>query len=272
MKTKLMLLVALLWGLVLLAGCSNNPKQVEETWVLEQEKVFTFSDGESLNLWRKYHIVDAVYKLSDGTTLLTIQSPIGPDNVYVGGVESFADLNESAQIAIREFYKEQGLLYDTQTELENAYEEYLICRESGKVYQERYISQAIVPTASNDNIICFLTSVTLPVDGRIAQEIRLGATFDRKTGQVLSNWDLFTLPEDAARQWLLDAFDVAPALRDEMKAALRPEYIVLFPQNLEVTFPRGTLLSQEHSYIVSLDYDELRAVFQTWAIPKTDKR
>ena len=70
----------------------------------------------------------------------------------------------------------------------------------------------------------------------------------------------------------MDAFDVAPALRDEMKAALRPEYIVLFPQNLEVTFPRGTLLSQEHSYIVSLDYDELRAVFQTWAIPKTDKR
>lgn len=266
MNIKLRFSLALLCGLILLTGCSDNPGQKEESWVLEQERVFTFDDGKSLNLWRN-DFGDVCYKLSDGTVLLTVQAPIGPDKVYAGGVDGFDDLNTSAQAAVREFFKEQGLFYDPQVELEKAYEEYLNSKVSGKVYRERYISQAIVPTASNDNIICFLTTVTLPVNGQVTQEIRLGTVFDRKTGQVMSNWDLFTLPEDEARQWLVDALDVAPALRDEMKAALKPEYIVLFPHNLEVTFPRGTLPNLEDSYTVALDYGELKNVFQTWAIP-----
>ncbi|MEG6522100.1 hypothetical protein [Desulfotomaculum sp. 1211_IL3151] len=273
MKIKRLLSVVLLWCLVLLAGCSDNPKQGEETWVLERENAITFSDGESANLWRRDYIDDALYKLSDGTILLTIRVSIGPDNVYVGGVESFDDLSESAQKAVSGFYEGQGLLYDTLAELQNAYEEYLTCKESGKVYQERFISQDIAPTASNDNIMCFLTSVTLPVNGQMAQEIRLGAAFDRKTGEVLSNWDMFTLPEEKTRQWLLDKFVVAaPALRAEMEAALKPEYIILFPQNMEVSFPQGTLPSQEYSYRVSLDYNDLREVLQAWAIPNQVKR
>jgi len=101
----------------------------------------------------------------------------------------------------------------------------------------------------------------------MAQEIRLGAVFDRETGKVLSNWDLFTLPETEARQWLLDAFDVADSLRAKMEPALKPEYIILFPENLEVTFPQGTLPSHEHCYSFGLDYNKLRSVLQTWAIP-----
>jgi len=266
MRTKLLWPVVLLGCLILLAGCSDNtPQQGVETWVLEQEKVITFSDGESLDLWRN-QIGDACYKLSDGTELLTIRTPIGPDNVYVAGVESLEDLTEPAQNSIREFYEEQGLLYDTHAELEKAYEEYLR-RENGEVYPERYISQDIVPVASNDKIMCFLTTVILPVEGQIAQEIRLGATFDRETGEVMSNWNLFTLPEEEARQWLLEAFNVDSSLRREMEAALKPEYIVLFPESLEVTFPRGTLPSQDYSYSVGLDYEELRKVLQPWAIP-----
>ena len=93
-----------------------------------------------------------IYKLSDGTTLMTIQDPAGPRNVYVGGMESFDDLSESAQKAISAFYKQQGLLYDTQSELDTAYAEYLTCKESGTEYYERYITQDIAPTASNDNM------------------------------------------------------------------------------------------------------------------------
>lgn len=267
MKMKRLFAVVLLWCLVLLAGCADEFQQEEVKWVLEEEKVITFSDGESANLWRIEHSGVAFYKLSDETTLLTIEAP-NPGNFYVGGRESYDDLSASAQKAVNAFYEEQGLLFNTQTELENAYAEYLICKESGTIYHDRYVSQNISPTASNDNIMCFLTSVSLPVNGQVGTELRLGAAFDRETGEVLSNWDLFTLPEEEARQRLLDAFDFAtPAVRAEMEAALKPEYIILFPENLEVTFPQGTLPSQEYRYGVGIRYNKLRDVLHTWAIP-----
>lgn len=244
------------------------PVQTEEELGLKEKKVITFSDGTSADLWWPDHSGSDIYKLSDGTILLTILDPTGPDNVYVGGVESFNALSESAQKAVGEYYEKQGLLYDTQSELENAYTEYLTCKESGAEYHERYIAQDIAPTASNDTIMCFLTSVYLPANGQTAQELHLGAAFDRKTGDALSNWDLFTLPEEKTRQWLLDAFQVDSSLRAEMEAALKPEYIILFPEYLEVTFPQGTLPSQEYSYGVGLEYNKLKAVLQPWAVPK----
>ncbi len=243
------------------------PHQTEEELGLKEKKVITFSDSVSADLWRPDNSSSDIYKLSDGTTLLTIQDPSGPINVYVGGVESFDDLSESAQLAVSAFYKQQGLHYDTQSELKNAYAEYLTCKESGTEYHERYITQDVAPTASNDTIMCFLTSVTLPTKSQEAQELRLGAAFDRKTGKALSNWDLFTLPEKEARQCLLNALDVDPALRAEMKAELIPEYIILFSKNMEVTFPQGTLPSQEYRYSCSIDYNKLTAVLQPWAIP-----
>ena len=246
---------------------NTMPHQTEEELGLKERKVITFSDGESADLWRPDNSNSDIYKLSDGATLLTVQDPSGPSNVYVGGVESFDDLSGSAQLAVSAFYKQQGLHYDTQSELKNAFAEYLTCKESGTEYHERYIAQDVAPTASNDTIMCFLTAVTLPVNGQTIQELRLGAAFDRKTGKALSNWDLFTLPEKEARQWLLDAFDVDSALRAEMEATLKPEYIILLPNNLEVTFPQGTLPSQEYSYSYSLDYNKLKAVLQPWAIP-----
>ena len=129
--------------------------------------------------------------------------------------------------------------------------------------------QEITPSASNDTAVSFITTVTLPVNGQEAKELRLGAVFNRETGAVYSNWDLFRLSEDAARQWLLDApGTVSPALRKEMEAALRPEYILLFPDHLEISYPQGTLPSQEYSYSIGLDYDEkLLAVLQPWAVP-----
>lgn len=247
---------------------NTMPDLTDEEQGLEKKNVITFSDGKSADLWRTVYGGSNIYKLSDGTTLLTIEDPAGPDNVYIAGrAESFDDLSESAQQAVSAFFEEQGLLYDTQAELENAYAEYLTCIGSGTEYHDRYITQIITPTASNDHMMYFLTSVTLPVNGQTSQEIRLGTAFDRKTGKALSNWDLFTLPEAEARQWLLDAFHVDSALRTEMEAALKPENMILFPENLEVTFPQGSLPSQKYRYDISLTYHELKAVLQPWVIP-----
>ncbi len=263
--------ITILLCLLLLMGCSSEPRQEPERWTLVEEKVMTFSDGESVNLWRRVPFGHAAYKLSDETTLLLVQDPAGPANVYVGGVKSLDDLSEPAQRAVAAFYEEQGLLYNVPSELEKAYADYLACQDKGTLFHEHYISQDIVPTASNDSIICFLTSVILPVNGQMAQEVHLGAVFSRETGEVLNNWELFSLPEDEARQRLLDIFNVADsALRTEMQAALKPEYIILFPDNLDVTFPRGTLPSQAYSYSIGLGYDELQGVIQSWAIPNSD--
>lgn len=259
----------LILSLVFLTGCSKAPVPEEETLYLIQENAASLPGDERADLWQDEHNTFDSYRLPDGTRLLTICKTVGPANCYVAGTVSYNDLSESARKGIDDYYGKQGLLYDTEAELQEAYGDYLSCRENGTAYQERHVRQEITPSASNDTAVSFITTVTLPVNGQEAKELRLGAVFNRETGAVYSNWDLFSLPEDTARQWLLDApGTVSPALRKEMEAALRPEYILLFPDHLEISYPQGILPSQEYSYSIGLDYDaELLSVLQPWAVP-----
>lgn len=266
------MIATLLMGFIFLSGCSSSPKQVEKTWIIMQENIASFADGENVDLWRSDYGGRDVYKLSDGTTLLTVQNSSGPANVSVDGVENFADLSETAKKAVLTYYEEQGLLYDIQTELKKAYDEYLRCKKSGQKFNDFFIIQDIVPTGSNDNIMCFLTSVTLPLGGQMAQELRLGAVFDKKTGEVLSIWDLLTSPENESKKQLLDAAQIEDAtLVSEMEKALKDECVILFPDNLEISFPQGVLPSQEHSIIVGIDYADLQGIIKNWAIPYSAK-
>lgn len=272
MKKKGILIISLMC-LILLVGCNDKPQQKKEIWTLEKEKVVIFSDGEYVNLWKTNRIEQDIYKLSDGTSLLRINEQSGPANVYVSGIESFDDLGENAQNTVRTFYEEQGLLYNLQSELKKVYSEYLNCKSNGNTFNDFFISQDISPTASNDSIMCFLTSVTLPISGQMCQEIRLGAVFDRQTGEVQNSWDLFSLPENETRKKLLKLSRIRDIeLLTEMENALKPEYIILFPNTLEITFPRGTLPSQECSCSIGIDYDDLHGVIQTWAIPDSLER
>ena len=240
--------------------------EVEITGVLRPEAE-VLADGTRVNVWGISS--GTAYKLEDGTELLREREPSGPANVYVGGVESFDDLGAAAQERVLAYYKAQGLLYDVREELEKAYADYLGDREA---FACRSVAQDISPTASNGRMMYFLTSVTLPLGGRVVQEIRLGAAFDRETGEALSNWALFNCPEEEAKGRLLDLAGVAgPTLRAEMEAAFRPEYIVLFPGNLEISFPQGALPSQEGGYMLALDYDAaLLELLQPWAVPSQE--
>ena len=67
----------------------------------------------------------------------------------------------------------------------------------------------------------------------------------------------------------LKAADISdPGLLSEMEAAMKPEYIILFPDALEVAFPQGTLPSQEYSTGIGLNYDDrLLSVLEPWAVP-----
>ena len=266
------LIAVLLITCLILSGCSS-PKQVEEKWTVVQEKAATFADGGYVDLWRSDFGGRDVYKLADGKTLLTVQDPTGPDDVYVGGVESLDDLNETAQKAVLSYYERQGLLYDVHTELEKAYTEYLKRKTNKEQFYDFLISQDIAPASSNDTMICFLTSVILPIGdlgGRSGQEIRLGAVFNKETGETYNIWDLFYSPKEEAVAQLLQAAQVTDKqLIFEMSKAIKPEHFILFPDNLEISFPQGSLPSQEHLYLLGIDYGDLEDVIHDWAIPDT---
>ncbi len=285
MKVKRIIAI-LLMSCIFLYGCSSEPCQEEETWTIAQENIVSFTDGETVDLWRSDHGPIGVYKLSDGTILLEVKDPSGPANTSVGGVEDFDDLSEIAQKAVLAFYEKQGLLYDVQTELEKAYDEYLSYKNSEQTFNRFFLSQDVFPTCSNDNIMCFSTTVRLPIGNRIAQEIRLGAVFDRKTGEALNVWDLFSSSENKSKEQLFDAAQIGvckdglldrfiqikdTTLASEMKEALKDEYIIFFPDKLQICFPQGVLPSQEYSYRLGIDYSALDGIIQEWAIPYSRK-
>lgn len=225
------------------------------------------ADGKSIDIWS--HSGRTVYQLNDGTELLDIRDPFGPNNVYVGGIESFDDLDESAQSNVLSYYANQGLLYDVDIELERAYTNYKYT-ENKSDFSSLFLSQDIAPTSSNEKVMYFLTSITLPIVGNHGYEMRLGAAFNREEGKHISNWELFACSEEEAKQAILDIAGISDlVLRAEMEAAFKPEYIILFTDNLEVSFPVETLPSQEHGYILVLDFDDdLSKILNEWAIPK----
>lgn len=268
---KRLFYILILCAAVLLTGCVGQPQQ-EEVWEVERESVVALPGGETVNCWRAHYGSlpgsIAVYKLSDGTELLTESDPVGPENAAVDGVACLDDLNEEARTAICAYYEQQGLLYNLEAELRSAYAAWQECQQSGSDYVARHLEQAVVPTASNEKLIWFETTVTTPLDGQEVQEQRLGAVFDRETGEALDVWELFALPQQEVLQQLIGGLpSVGAARRQAMQEAARPEYFAFYPEHLELTFPQGVLPGSETGMTAAWEYGELEELLQPWAIP-----
>ena len=208
-----------------------------------------------------------MYCLADGTQLLMVSTPSGPEHVSVGGVESLDSLAEKTQQKIIEYFDAQGILYDELQTLEDAYSAYCVAEDSFTPY---VLGQDIVPTASNDKMICFLTCVTMPAGGPyLAIELRLSAVFDKQTGEVISAYDLFTCDPEKIIANLMELSDLDdPALQSEMENAFKSEYVILLPDNLEISFPYGVLTEYGTSFTMAFDYsEEVCELLQPWAIP-----
>lgn len=225
----------------------------------------TLADGTQIDIMMGSSYT--FYCLEDGTELLMVRNTIGPDHVHSGTVESLDALSQAAQQKIKEYFDAQGILYDVFATLEDAYDAYCNLKDDYSTY---VLSQEMVPTASNDEIIYFLTVVTTPDDGTNGHtELRLGAAFDKDTGEVVPTSELFTCDPDE----LIDRFAEIckvddEALIDEMKANFKLEYVILFPDNLEITFPAEALPEYGISHGMGFDYsEEVRALLQHWAIP-----
>ena len=240
---------------------------VRALWVrgLVERNAGTLSDGTPLDIMRESR--RHTYRLADGTELLAVMDSSGPDNCYVGGIESFDDLSETAKEKVLAYYEAQGILYDEEAELERAYAAW---QEEGEEYACRTLEQNTSPTASSSQVMYFQTSVYLPLGGRTNHELRLGAAFDRETGEHIENLDLFACSEEEAIEAFLDAGEVpTQLLRTEMRAAFQPEYLVFFSNSLQILFLQETLPSQEYAYCVSAEYDDgLWEVLHDWAVPE----
>lgn len=263
-------LLALCLSGLLLTGCGgiHGPVKEEWEWKLKEEDALILSDGTAVDRWQKGYSGYDFYKLKDGTELLREEHPSGPENVYVGGRESFTSLPEHTAKAISAYYDDMGLLYDLETEVEGAYQEYLTCQTEGEEFFSYYLGQSTSLCASNERVVYFLTSVTLPLGGQCGMNYQVGAAFDRETGKVIPVWDLFTLPEEDVKALIVEEF--APrseAERAEMLEKLTAEYLVFQPDSLNVSFPYGVLATELYTSVVGIDYGELTGVLHDWAVP-----
>lgn len=206
------------------------------------------------------------FRRGQGQELLWVHDPGSPDQSWTAGTESFTSLPAPVQARILEYYQEQGPLYEEQTELERAFRKY---RQVPEDFSPASLRQDTALISSSQGALYFLTSVYLPTDGRYGQELRLGQAFRRDTGEPLEAGDLFLCPPEEIAPRLLELADLSdPALRSEMETAFSDRSLLFFPEHLEIAFPAGSLTSQEHSYLLGLDWDEeLAALLQPWALP-----
>lgn len=209
------------------------------------------------------------YRLTDGTDLLYVRDSLGPEHVYISDRDGYDDLSEAAQEKISAYYKDRGLLYSVEDELESAYAN-IPTHVSGQPIPS--LGQDVSPNASSERVIYFLTCLTLPVYGnRTANvtEVHLCDAFDRETGEHIDGWDLFACSPEEAVQALLNLAQITEQpLRSKIEAVFQPEYMCLYSGGLEVFLPKGALPSEGTSWGFGLDYnDGLRAVFHDWALP-----
>lgn len=241
------------------------------------EDAYTLSDGTPLDAWEG-RFDGTRYQLKNGAELLREDRLSGPENVYVGGLESYDSLSPAAQAAVAKFYADQGKLYDLDDMLEQAYAAYQEDPESFCAY---YVSQQTSPDASSRQVMYFSTCLTVSVSltsgsatGYVqTQDLSIQTAFDRETGEVIPTADLFTCPDLEIGKRLLDlaaedGWPDTPALKQEMLTAFRLEYVTISSHGLYISFPQGSLPSQEYAYVLSVDYnDGLRALLYPWAVP-----
>ena len=228
------------------------------------------SDGTVLDAW-KTDFFGTIYQTKDSVELLREYAPNGPENHHVGDLESYDDLSEVAMPHVAEFYEKQGKLYDLQAELERAWTAY---RTAPETFSSFVVRQDSSPAASRERVLYFRTNLTRTVSGNIVQEAPLFAAFDRETGINIPLDELSVCQKEDIGKKLLDLAEKGgtgpadPAVKAEMQAAFQMEYLSFSQDGLWIEFPQGTLPSQEHTYLVSVEFNEdCKTLLHPWAVP-----
>lgn len=235
-----------------------------------RREALTLRDGTAIDSLEYDSWESRTYRLPDGTELLRVDEPFGPENVQVMGQEGFESLSEAVQEKVRAYYQDRGLLYDEMGELERCYAAW---KELGEAFRAGHIRQETSPAAASERVMYFTTELTRPDEygTQLCRMISLQDAFDRRTGERLNTWDLFAAPEEEVRRRLpeLVDWDIPRNVRTAMTEALEPEWIHFSRNELSITFPAGSLPGEEWDYIISVDYENApEGFFQPWAVPE----
>lgn len=209
-----------------------------------------------------------IYLLADGTELLWVNAPYGPERSYTEGVESFDTLNEAAQRAVSGYYEQSGLLYDEQEQLEKVYALY---QQLGEGFSSGMVSQGVTASAASERVIWFRTTLQLPAgheNGNIMAEFQLCDAFDRETGAHIDTWDLFTAPKETVIGTILEESSLTdPDLLAGLKAADWTGRITFYSDSLQVWFGPDDLPGEENAVGLCVDYTPaILELLQPWAV------
>lgn len=248
---------------------------VEPNFIQEKNAAVFEDSGDEVNIsvWDSGRLFRKSYRLEDGTELLWKNE--------VGGLEdfgeSFARLSAETQERILKFYEERKELYDMDEFLKKAWEDYIQCRNEGTDFQTHLIQKEVYPGAETEKIIAYLTSLLYPADSHYdgtAEESYSNMIFDKDTGDIMDVWTLFQVPEEDAREQLMERCRNMDEMLscEEIKRALTPENIIWNQGELEIHFPKGSFDGQEDLYVCAFSYEEMKDILQPWAVPDSENQ
>ena len=303
MHKKQKVVVILILVCMFLSGCAKENKAANVLWPdLIAENAYTLSDGTAVSIYMHSKDTDdpKYYRLDNGAVILAEINGFGFKDIlayehrtFSTNDNPFLQLPQEIKEIIWAHYKQMGKQYDIELELENAYLLYKRYTEAGGTYwtgesdedgvitlQAPTLQQYTTETAYNDKLMFFYTNVSkpLPIDLQPEPEYDFSlprrdggfygfyTVFHTETGEVIPQYELFTIPEDEIAERL---FAIPDYLTDEertmMKEQLKPEYIGLEDNQIVIWFPHETI--HGNGYVVSINCADIKDILQPWAIP-----
>lgn len=266
----------------LLTGCGDSSKTEEvhsfAVWEKTEDAAYTFSDGVTAEKWKneKENTQQYRYRLEDGTDLLQTTDVLSLEEEIDSELSGFGGLEETAQENVRAYYQKQGIVYNLEKELEDAYEDYLACADSREHFTCHEVSQDVTESAENGTYMVILTAVTTPkklhFDGGTTCNYQT-AIFDRKSGETIDIWDLFTKSQAETKEELAKICSVEDTTVSEQDVGpvMDQSQILLFQDYLEVWFPYGTWERQEFDKGFGFEYDKIEGLLYDWAVPQKEE-
>lgn len=268
---KRLLSALLCASLLLLPGCRSSSDTIPET--LADAAAWTAPDGTAVALWESP--IEDIYRLEDGTELLRFNT-FGPENTHSGKLTGFDVLEPAVREKVGAYYEERGLLFDLEEQIALAYADRLDAQATDRKFYSHYVEQVSVPCYEAERHVGFSTRTVLPENpgayDRTVVHSNSVLLFDRSTGEIVDPWDLFSVPQDEALDYIF-GLDIPhepfrdPPSREMLKAAFRPKMLTLEPDNIYIDYPAGTLDGVTLGYGISVDYVDLTDILHPWAIP-----
>lgn len=200
MKKKWIVAFALLAVVLAAAVMFQEPKSRTQEFSPTDETLI-LDDGTKLELWQG-NMGSMAYYMPGGIRFLEVRNAEdgkGPENVHTVNVDfTLADLPQTAQAAILDYYETLGILYDLDAVLK---QELAFYREKGGEFTAGVVGQHTYPSGREGNLVYFDTEVLTPIaadsEAPIPQGSRLlrshlyRAGFDRETGALVetSDWE-----------------------------------------------------------------------------------